>query len=101
MSGIPGKTRSTLEVCCSSSSIGRKKTGENTALELNIVTGSSVSSPEHVDLFIYIRLTNRGRCLQILTLEVWEEKVVFGRRVSTYQFKTEGDVTMFICQIPY
>jgi hypothetical protein len=33
----------------SSSSIGKKKTGETPALKLNIVTGSSVSSPEHVD----------------------------------------------------
>ena len=63
-------------IFCSSSSIGKKKTRETPAMRLNIVTGSSVSSPEIVDSFIYFRPTNRGRCLQILALEVWEEKVV-------------------------
>ena len=41
-------------IFCSSSSIGKKKTGETPALKLNIVTGILVPSPERVDLFIYL-----------------------------------------------
>jgi hypothetical protein len=35
-------------ICGRSSSNGKRKTGENPALKLNIVTGSSVLSPEQV-----------------------------------------------------
>jgi hypothetical protein len=85
----------------SSSSIGKKKTEKTPTLKLNIVTGSLGSNPERVDLIIYFRLTNRGRCLQILALEMWGEKVCFGRRVAAYRFKAEGDFTVFVCEIPY
>ena len=43
-------------ICGSSSSIGEKKTEETPALKLNIVTGSSGSKTERVDLFIYFGL---------------------------------------------
>ena len=37
-----------------------------------LVTGSSGSNSEHVDYEIYLFcLTNRGRCIQCLVLEIW------------------------------
>ena len=76
MGAIPGNMRSILEDIFSSSPIGKKKTGETPALKLNIVNCSSVSNREVVDFITYFRLTNRGRCLQILASEMCGEKVV-------------------------
>jgi hypothetical protein len=41
-------------------------------------------------------LANWGRCIQSLVLEIRGEKV-FGIRVATYRFKTEGYIALFVC----